>query len=317
MKYLLIVNPLSGDGSALSKVESVLDYFRRRGDEIEFRPTDRPGHAIEIAREASRGDWDVIIGAGGDGTINEVLNGMIGGGRRLAILPWGTGNVFASEMRFPSRLSSLCRLIRRGRSARLDLGKCGDRHFLLMVGAGVDAYSLKQIDGQSAKRRMGMLAYAGAALKAFARYRFPEIRVRLADGREDSGSFILVSNTCRYGRFFSFTPRATPMDGLLDVFVFRETGRWNTMLLAIRYFLLFITDRKRRVLPLALQRYSLYRVEGLSLSSSKPVFTQADGELNAPLPAEIRVVPAAIDIILPSRSLRRYARMATRAVPQK
>ena len=306
MKYLLIVNPKSGKGTAPERVDAVVRYFRRHGHEVDVRLTNRPGHAVDIAAAACSSGYHAIVGCGGDGTINEVLNGMTGSNCLLGILPWGTGNVFAAEMGLPTRLRAACRLIRKGSSARFDVGICGDRRFLLMVGAGLDAYSLKQLDGSEMKRRLGRLAYALAAIKAFARYHFPEIDVQLSDGRRDQGSFILVSNTSRYGNLFSFTPEATPSDGRLDVFVFGETGRWNTILLGIRYLFLFLVGRKRPALPFGLQRQKIYRAEGLSLSSAKRVMVQSDGELQGCLPVDIRVLPGAVRIILPRRAIRKF-----------
>jgi YegS/Rv2252/BmrU family lipid kinase len=308
MKYLLIVNPVSGSGLARREVRKVVHLFEKRGHQVDLHFTEGPGHAEELAREGSAGDYDVIVGGGGDGTINEVLNGMKGSSKKLAIIPWGTGNVFATEMRFPKSLGGICRMIMKGESELLDVGLYGDRRFLLMVGAGMDAYSLKQLEGQGLKRRLGLVAYAAAALRAFSRYRYPPISVELADGRVDSGSFVLVSNTSRYGDFFSFTPKATPLDGRLDVFVFRETGRWNTLILVLRYFLRFLADPNLAVPPLGLQRFRIYRTTGLRLSSPKRVFTQVDGELGASLPVVISVEPHAVELIVPKRSIRKYRR---------
>jgi diacylglycerol kinase (ATP) len=314
MKYALIANPVSGDGTGPAKIAFVRDYFSRQGMELEVFLTERPGHAAELARAAAP-LHDVIIGGGGDGTINELVNGMAGSGRTLGILPWGTGNVFATEMRIPERLRSACRLILRGSAARLDLGLCGDRRFLLMAGAGLDAYSLKQLEDAWMKRRLGLLAYALAALRGFARYRYPEIEVEFADGRRDRGSFVIASNTSRYGSFFSFTPRANPIDGLLDVFVFKETGRWNTLWLAILYFLAFAMRSRRRTKPLGLLRYKVYRTTRVSLASRKRVQMQIDGDLYAELPREISILPGAVDVILPSRTIRKYLRMVPRYRP--
>jgi YegS/Rv2252/BmrU family lipid kinase len=308
MKYLLIVNPVSGMGHARRELASVRRYFEKRDQELTLRLTDGPGDAERLAREGAAADYDAIIVGGGDGTINEVLNGMRGSGKKLAVIPWGTGNVFATEMRFPKGVSAICRMILKGHSGLLDLGVYGDRLFLLMVGAGFDGYSLKQLQGQGLKRRLGLIAYAAAAFRALARYHYPLIQVELDGGRVDSGSFVLVSNTSRYGDFFSFTPRATPLDGFLDVFVFRETGRWNTIILALRYLIRFIADPNLSSPPLGLQRVGLYRAKTLRLSSNKPVFTQIDGELGASLPMDIGIATSAIELILPRRSLRKYRR---------
>jgi diacylglycerol kinase (ATP) len=310
MRYLLIVNPVSGSGLASWEAAFVMKYFHKRGHSVDIRFTERSGHAETLAREGVLGDYDVIVVGGGDGTINEALNGMRGSRKPLAVIPWGTGNVFATEMRFPRGIAGVCRMIMKGESEFLDVGIYGERLFLLMVGAGFDAYSLKQLEGQGLKRRLGVIAYAVAGLRAFARYRFPDIKVELDDGRVDSGSFVLVSNTSRYGDFFSFTPTATPLDGLLDVFVFRETGRWNTIILMFRYLLRFIADPNLAAPPLGLQRFRIYKTKRLRLSSDKRIFTQIDGELGANLPIDIAVEPRAVQLILPKRSLRKYRRFA-------
>jgi len=310
MRYLLIVNPVSGIGSANREVEKVVRFFRKRGHEIVVRRTERPGHAELLAREGALGDYDVIVVGGGDGTINEALNGMRGSGKPLAVIPWGTGNVFATEMRFPRGVTNVCKMILKGESELLDVGAYGDRLFLLMVGVGFDAYSLKQLEGQGLKRRLGVVAYAVAALRAFARYRFPRIEVELDGGRSDSGSFVLVSNTSRYGDFFSFTPTATPLDGQLDVFVFQETGRWAMIVLVLRYLARFIADPNLAAPPLGLQRSRTYRAKRVGLSSDGKVFTQIDGELGAALPIDIEVEPRTVRLVLPKRSLRKYRRFA-------
>ncbi len=308
MRYLLIANPISGLGLARSQTDYVLRWFRARGQEIDLALTRCPGDAEVLARKAASEGYDVIIAGGGDGTINEVLNGMAGRGPKLAVIPWGTGNVFATEMGFPRRLASVCRMILQGQAEALDLGIIEGRLFLLMVGAGLDAYSLRQLEGQGLKRRLGVIAYAIAAIRAFARYSFPQIDLEFEDGRRDSGSFVLVSNTSRYGDIFSFTPRATPLDGLLDVFVFQEKGRWQTIFLVLRYLVRFLADPNLAAPPLGLQRTRIYKTTGVKLSSRQTVYTQVDGELDRGLPLSIQVLPGAIDLIIPARKARRFRR---------
>jgi diacylglycerol kinase (ATP) len=307
---MLIANPVSGGGSARRDVDAVLKYFRRRGHEIDVGFTERTGHAEELARAAAAAEYDAIIVGGGDGTINEAVNGIAGSPTRLAVIPWGTGNVFATEMRFPRTIGSICRLILQGDSEALDVGICNGRRFLLMAGVGVDAYSLRQMRGQGLKRRLGVIAYAVAGLRAFARYRYPNVEVELSDGRRDSGSFVLVSNTSLYGDIFSFTPNASPFDGRLDVFVFRGTGRWRTLLLALRYLVRSFVNPDLSVPPVGLRRAGIYRAEGIRISSREPACSQIDGELGSALPLDISIIPRAVRLIVPARRLRRYRRAA-------
>jgi YegS/Rv2252/BmrU family lipid kinase len=306
MKYFLIVNPKSGDQSYNKKIKAVISYFHKKKLHLDVKFTQYPGHAAEMAGEYCKKDYDVIIGAGGDGTINEVLNGMIGSDKKLAILPWGTGNVFAGDMNFPRGLKKICNMIRKGRSMKLDAGKCDGRYFLLMCSAGFDAYTLKQLKDRSLKKSMGIFAYFISALKAFLKYRYPEIEVTFPDGRKDRGSFILISNIRRYGTYFTFMPKASPDDGLLDVFVFRETGRWNTLKMALRFLLIAAGWIEPRNRVLFMRKHGIYQAKSLALDSYSGVYTQIDGELSQFLPVEISIVPQAVSIILPPKTIRKF-----------
>ncbi|NPV02094.1 MAG: diacylglycerol kinase family lipid kinase [Brevinematales bacterium] len=309
-KYLLIYNPRSGQGRYRQYIDETARYFRERGLELELRCTEEPGHATVIAREACASDTDVIIGAGGDGTINEVLNGMIGGDKTLAVLPWGTGNVFAAEMNIPAHPRQACKVITDGYSARLDAGRISvssspdNRHFLLMCGAGFDAYSIKKVEQLNIKRVIGKLAYAIGSIHAFSRYGFPEIEVELDNGRRDRGTFVLVSNTSRYGVYFTISPRAIPLDGLLDVYVFKEAGRWNFIKLVAQVLMTAFMPRTRRR-KIFFKKQAFYRAKSVKLTSAHNVPTQIDGELFHPLPAVIEAAPSAINVILPKRVLMR------------
>jgi diacylglycerol kinase (ATP) len=302
-RCLLIVNPRSGGGKYRQNLSFVEQCFRKRGIPLEIKFTERAGHATVLAREAGASGYGIVIGAGGDGTINEVLNGLAGTETKLAILPWGTGNVFAREMEFPKSLRSQCAVIANGRSLRLDTGTCGDRHFLLMCGAGFDAYSLKHIEGRGLKRALGMLAYVIGGIRAFARYRYPEIEAELPDGRRFACSFALVSNTSRYGAFFSVSPKALPNDGLLDLFLYRPGGPLGMIRLALA--LLRSSFSPGVAVKPALKRAAWHRAGSVRLSSKEMVYTQLDGDVSLPLPVDISVAPASISCILPAKAIRR------------
>jgi len=303
MRFVLIVNPVSGPAKDERNINRVLAYFRKHGHSIEQRQTAGPGDASTIAHQAAQEGFDTIIIAGGDGTINEALNGLIDSPVKLAILPWGTGNVFAQEMGFPSGLGRLCRVIRRGASLRLDLGTCNGRAFLLMAGSGLDAYSLKIMELQGLKRQFGVFAYALSAVRALFRYRFPELEARLPNGQSIYGSFILVSNTSRYGSFFSFSPAANPIDGKLNLFVLRQRSIWDTVLLAIRSLLVFAGTPRRW--PGLMHPRKVRHVTDLEIHGPPGTVMQLDGDLADPLPVRIGILPQAVSIILPRRTIRR------------
>lgn len=298
MRYLLIVNPVSGGGRGLRLLGKVLRSFRRRGDEVIVEWTKAPGDATRIAREHGAQSFDAVIGAGGDGTIHEVIAALAGTSVPLGILPWGTGNVFAKELGLPRTPSGLCRVIRRRRVVSMDLGLADGRPFLLMASVGLDAYALARLGALgslAAKRQWGIAAYVWAGIGAWFRYRQPRIEVILEDGTVDHGTFVLVSNTRLYGASFVFLPRAKPTDGLLDVFVFRDSGRWRFLGMVVQLVWHTLIRSNR---PAAFLRYhGVYQVRSLRIVPGHERPVQVDGD---PLPGgavHFGVAPRAIRVI--------------------
>lgn len=312
MRYLLIANPVSGDTRKEAKIDAVLAYFKKHEDSIDLRFTEYPGHATTLAQEGARQDYDAIIGAGGDGTISEVLNGIVGSKVKLGILPWGTGNVFAKEMRISSRIKKQCKLIRKGKAISLDCGRCGQKHFLMMASAGFDAYTLQQGDPLSLKKRFGVHAYLFAALHAFSRYKYPEIQVRTDDGSLDTGTFVLLSNTRLYGSFFIFNPEADPTDGLLDVFVFREAGPWPLFKLVFRLALRAFLRGIKLPDPYRSLDLGRYHARQVSLSAATEIALQADGDVMSGTSMSFEAVPDAVQVILPRKTRKRLKKMKRR-----
>lgn len=304
MRFLLILNPTSGGGRNVGKLKKVLKYFRKKGDEVVVHRTTGPGDAEATARERCVEGFDAVIGAGGDGTIHEVVGGLKGTETPLGILPWGTGNVFAREMGLPRRVKALCKVIRQGRRVSLDLGLADGRPFLLMASAGLDAYALGQMRGFEGKRLWGMGAYVLAGLDAFVRYPNPDIKVVFDDGRKDTGSFVLVSNTRLYGAYFVFQPSSDPTDGLLDVFVFRDSGRWKFLgMFAQLVWHNLMAPRSRRP-PSFLSRHGVYKVTGLRILPGRSLSVQADGEFLEGGASAIVVSKGALKVMLPKRLFR-------------
>ena len=281
----------------MGKLKKVLKFFKKKGDEVVVHRTTGPGDARTTARQRCAG-FDAVIGAGGDGTIHEVVGGLAGTGTPLGILPWGTGNVFAREMGLPRRVKALCKVIRQGRRVKLDLGLADERPFLLMASVGLDAFALGRMRGYQTKRLWGMGAYVLAGLEAFARYPNPSIEVRF-DGRTDRGSFVLISNTRLYGAYFVFQPLADPTDGLLDVFVFRDAGRWKFLGMAVQLVWHNLMSPRSQEPPSFLTRHGVHKVSRLEILPGRQRSVQADGEFLEGGVTSIEVSPGALTVMLP------------------
>lgn len=300
--YCLIMNPCAGNRDQEKKLAAVRRFFSEAGDSLTVLTTERPGHAAELARSAASQNFDAVIAAGGDGTLNEVVNGLAGSKIPLGILPWGTGNVFAEEMRLPKSIRKLCLTIRKGHTASLDTGIAGfggqSRRFLLMASAGFDAYSLKLLNSKF-KRFFGVFSYVIGGLSAFASYRFPTLRATLPEGENFTGTYALVSNTRRYGLFFSITPQANPADGILDGFVSGKQGHIG--LIGLLIWVVKSAFRKNHRPPGKIDKSARFRAPSVVLESARPIALQLDGDYAGELPARISIDPASLRVLLPRR----------------
>jgi diacylglycerol kinase (ATP) len=269
-------------------------HFRRQlealGPQCALKATTAPGDARRLAAEAVGEGYDLIVAAGGDGTINEVLNGLgdapDGFARaRLGVLPLGTVNVFARELKIPLRLERAWEVLRRGNETKIDLpcvefsanGKSERRYFIQLAGAGFDARAIELVDWQH-KKKVGPLAYVVAGLKAL-REAKPKITAR-ADGEKFTGEMVLVGNGKFYGGPFEIFPRAGLRDGMLDVCILPRVN-WLTLLRCAPGFL------ARRRLPEKLVRR--FRAAAFELSGDATASFELDGEWAGNLPVKFSV----------------------------
>jgi YegS/Rv2252/BmrU family lipid kinase len=278
--------------------------FRRQLDAIgaqcALKATTAPGEARRLAAGAIADGFDLIVAAGGDGTVNEVLNGIgdapDGFARaRLGVLPLGTVNVFARELKIPLRLERAWEVLRRGRELKIDLprvefsanGAGQKKYFAQLAGAGLDARAIELVD-LSHKKKIGPLAYVIAGLKAL-RERKPTIKVAV-NGQNFAGELVLIGNGCFYGGSFGIFPAADLRNGLLEVCVFPRVD-WPTLFRCVPAFLV------RQKLPeKAVRRFQAASFE---LSGETPSAFELDGEWVGNLPATFSVEREKLRVIVP------------------
>ena len=190
----------------------VLDVLVANGIRIELAETHRPGHAEALAREAACGGASMVVAAGGDGTIAEVANGLLGSPARLGVIPLGSANVVAHELSLPFEPRAVAAALAFGRTRPLWPGVArgaeGSRLFVQMLGVGFDAQVVHHLP-VVLKRAFGRGAYALQTLRELACYRFTPIRLRL-DGEETQAASVIVSKGRLYGGRFLLAPAACP-----------------------------------------------------------------------------------------------------------
>jgi diacylglycerol kinase family enzyme len=258
-------------------------------------PTTGPGTAGGIAREHIGRGADLVIVAGGDGTINEAAEGMVHSDVPLAILPGGTANVLANEMRLGSRIERVAARLEECRPRRISVGHltCDggrvSRHFLLMAGIGFDAYIVQHVD-HSLKLRTGKLAYWVAGLSLLGR-RFADFQAEI-HGEKRPCSFALVTKVRNYGGDFEIARSVSLFDDRFEVVLFE--GRPSVHY--VKYFTGMMLNRLSNM-----KGVTVLRTGSVTLSDpeGRRIYIQIDGESAGCLPAEIRIVPDALTLLAP------------------
>ncbi len=286
-RILLIANPVAG-GDALAKIHQARECLAARGDQVELRLTGARGDAARFAREAQTGAVDLLVAAGGDGTLNEVINGLAPSAIPLAFIPLGTTNVFALEAGIPLDIPGACRIALNGAPTPVSLGLAGESRFLLMAGAGFDAEVVRRVDLRL-KRRLGKLAYVVSALRVFFGPPFPAIDVELEDGSHLTGHTVVIGNGRLYGGRFSLTPGASLTDDVFEVCLLQKPGRWSLLHALLRMVL---------HLPLEPSGARLFKARELTVRGNG-VAVQIDGDDHGELPLSFRVVSGELVLVMP------------------
>ncbi|MBI4326194.1 MAG: diacylglycerol kinase family lipid kinase [Chloroflexi bacterium] len=296
MRTCVIFNPMA-QGEKARRFRRILDTLGTHGV---LKPTSAAGDARTLAAAAVREGYETIVAAGGDGTLNEVLNGLgdepEGFARaRLGLLPLGTVNVFAKELRLPMALAKAWKTIERGHEIRIDLPEVeftGDepprrRYFAQMAGAGLDARAIQLVDWEL-KKRIGQFAYILAAIKAL---RGPQARIRATHSSGAvEGELVLIGNGRYYGGKLPMFHEADPCDGLVDVCVFPKVT-WSIL---PRYAWGFLSEKLFKP-----GGTHYFQTNALKLSSPSPVPMEVEGEVVGQLPATITVRRKILRVIVP------------------
>lgn len=274
---LVIVNPIAGRGAGARLSSQVNCCLRDHGLEIEMQMTDAPGHATSLARKAAEQGKKTVVAVGGDGTVNEVINGLMqsGGKPALGILPIGTGNDFAFGAGVPLDLQAACRAVSRNQSRVLDLGWVRAdneeaRYFGNGVGIGFDA--IANIESHKLKWLRGMLVYLVAVLKTLAIYYDTPQTTILVDGQQICQPCLMISIMLgrRLGGGFYITPDSMMDDGLFDLCIAPKIPRHEMVAFVPRFMRgTHVTD----------PRLILDRGQRVTVVSESPWAAHVDGEI--------------------------------------
>ena len=293
-RILVIFNPTAGRRRH-TRLREVIDRLTTYGCNVTLRETGHRGDAEAIAREAAVQDYDVVVAAGGDGTINEVVNGLAASEAdsthtpNLGIIPLGTANVLAIEIGLnPRNVEQIARTIALGQGRPVHLGQANGRHFMLMAGAGLDA---RVVEGMNPKlkRKTGKFAYVMESVRQAMGYDFPALQIR-ADGQTYEGRMAVACKGKHYGGPFVAAPGAGLDKPDLEICILPNKG----MAGALRYGLALPMGKLSK-LPEVMHLHT----KSLTITGPRGAPLQADGDIIARLPAEITVGGDMVNLQVP------------------
>jgi diacylglycerol kinase (ATP) len=283
----IIVNPKCG-APAVKKANALMEILQDRGVYVRVRGTRYRGHAEGLASEAVAQAVDRLVAVGGDGTINEVINGLAGSSVPLAIVPAGTANVLARELGWPRKLEKIADLIEHGGTRRVHLGAVNGRRFVLMASLGLDAEVVSTVD-ENGKRRFGRLAYVWTALRRLA-WRRPQLFDVIIDGRKLRVAGVIAAKARRYGGGFVAAPLADLASPDFQLLLAHNPGRFAHLGYAVALGL----GRLSRARGMETRAASEIMLDG---PAGIPI--QADGDVVGATPAKIEILRDALTLLVP------------------
>lgn len=301
MRVKVILNPAADKGRALQLKESI-ESWGRTFAEFGLALTAQPGHATELTRQAVADGYELIVAAGGDGTIHEVVNGLVrgsAGSAALGVIPIGSGNDFAASLQMETSLPVALQRLTEGQRRTIDLARLEDdqgRYAIVSNAVGIGFDAMISIESRTITRIHGFMMYLLATLRTIAfYYQTPRFKLQLDDQRLDQAGLLLaVGLGARVGGGFFLTPEATHFDGLLDSCLIGPVGRLTMLMMLTR-----VMKGSHTTHP-AVQ---MFHNRVVSVTSDLPLPIHIDGEIFAYPRNNVRQVtitslPQALELVM-------------------
>ncbi|HEX5736659.1 MAG TPA: diacylglycerol kinase family protein [Blastocatellia bacterium] len=298
----IIYNPMSGrPARRADNARRMVELLAERGIQAEARATAGPDDATRLAREAVNNGSDIIISYGGDGTLNEVLQGIVGTRAALAVWAGGTANVVARDLCLPTDVEQLAEVIAAGKTSRITLGLASgvgeseistprpmQRYFFMFAGIGLDASIARKVNPKL-KRRTGEFAFWLEGIKHILTWRAEKFVIEI-DGKKFESVFALIGNGKGYGGGFCLAPNARLEEPMFEVYI---VPKRSTNFAYLRDLAAVARGNP------AIKGVNIVKGRHVKANSSHEPWVEVDGELIGPLPMTFDVVPDALSVIVP------------------
>ena len=287
--YKIILNPSASRGKCFHRAEEVKSFFDMNRLDYDMVHTEKQGDAQQLAYDA-RDQFDCVVAVGGDGTINEIVNGLIGGKARLGIIPIGSGNDFIRAMDVPSNIQEAMQNLIRMKTQLIDIGKAGERYFQNGLGIGFDAWVVNRL--LDIKKLRGTAMYLYAVLKTIYSYQPPTVHLSYNEiERTEKFYLITIGNGISLGGGFKLTPNAVIDDGLFDLNIIRNLNK-----IEIYQNLIGVFSGKHVHLP----QVTMDRSKHIRIDSEDGFAVHVDGELlSLDLKSlDVILLPKALEVVV-------------------
>ncbi len=300
MKVELIVNLTAGGGKPHKHLNTVLKYLKENGLNFKVCTTSHQGEAVELAQKAADNGAELIVSVGGDGTVNEIVNGIMKSKNDppLGIIPLGWANDFIKSTDIPSDIIEACKILIKGKTKKIDIGVINNQiYFANICGVGFDAEVAQLANHMKSKhpnlRILSAFVYVFATVKKLlSPFSYHNVKIKF-DGQEIHSKilFIAISNGKIYGGRFKITPEAILDDGLLEVCVVEEMGRFKYLSIIPKVF---------KGTHASIKGVNFYRAKEVVIQSSEPVLAQVSGEvIEGQKEFTITLLPKSLKLIVP------------------
>lgn len=278
-KIFLIINQYAGHKEGAKAVEFVIPYLIKNGYFVEYSFTNHPGHATELALKASADGFDMVVAVGGDGTVNEVAQGLIGANTLMGVIPMGSGNGLARELGISMNMHKSAQALVRGKNLELDVCKLNEQRFLCTSGIGFDAMIAYKMSKAASR---GFLKYVQLVVQESIFYKPLDVKMKI-DGVliEEPVFLITFANASQFGNNAFIAPDASMTDGLIDVVVVRKFAKIWMPVFAVALF--------SKLIP-KLPFVDCYKAKQIELQLADSPYFHFDGEPgNLNVPSKIRL----------------------------
>jgi YegS/Rv2252/BmrU family lipid kinase len=293
MKHLFIVNPVAGKGKTLPIITEINEAFKGINEEYIIEVTERPGHATEIVKRYVEIEDYRVYSVGGDGTLNEVLNGIVNSNSSLAIIPSGTGNDFIKSICKDLNMSNLLYRTINGKEEFIDLAKVNHRYFINISSVGFDAqvvYNTVKLKKSALVK--GSLSYVLGVLLTLFSFKSFNINIKIDENEINADTtLIAIANGKYYGGGMMIAPMAKINDGILDICLIKKVNKIK--LLALLPTLIKGTHEE-------IKEVSFHRGKRVSIVSKDDIALNIDGEVCKVKEVLFEIIHKGIEIVIPA-----------------